>query len=306
MGRGRKKTHDEYVKEVYNKVGDEYTVLGKYVGSADKILVRHNTCNHEWEVISTNILKGTRCPNCANKSRSSKKKLNTSDFTGQFKEFESKEYTLLSEYNGGTSKVSLIHNTCGYEYDVIARNFKRGDRCPKCSGNLKKNTSEISDIISNITDKECSLESEYKGYHNHVSIKHHLCGNVYDVKPANFISNNRRCPICKESKGEKCISEILNNLNVEFKRQFVFEDCKNKRRLPFDFAVFKNGELKFLIEFQGIQHYKENDFFGKENFEATKKNDEIKRNYCINNNIKLLVIPYWDYDNIEEILSESL
>ena len=33
------------------------------------------------------------------------------------------------------------------------------------------------------------------------------------------------------------------------------------------------------------------------------RRDNIKNNYCRENNIKLLRIPYWDYDNIENILS---
>jgi hypothetical protein len=47
-------------------------------------------------------------------------------------------------------------------------------------------------------------------------------------------------------------------------------------------------------------------FFRGENFGIQQKIDQIKREYCKNNNIKLLEIPYWDFDKIEEILNKEL
>ena len=37
-----------------------------------------------------------------------------------------------------------------------------------------------------------------------------------------------------------------------------------------------------------------------------KIKDNIKTQYCKDNNIKLIRIPYWDFDNIEEILKKEL
>lgn len=62
-----------------------------------------------------------------------------------------------------------------------------------------------------------------------------------------------------------------------------------------------------LIEFQGIQHYEPVEIFGGEKqFKIQQEHDKRKREYAINNNIKLLEIPYWDFDNVEEILSREL
>ena len=63
------KTHEEFVKEVKEKYGDEYEVLGEYINSQTKILVKHNCkkCNyHEYMVIANGFLRGNRCPVCAN------------------------------------------------------------------------------------------------------------------------------------------------------------------------------------------------------------------------------------------------
>ena len=46
------------------------------------------------------------------------------------------------------------------------------------------------------------------------------------------------CPVCSEgkaSKGEKIISQILQDNNIKFQREYIFSDCKNIFNLPFDF-----------------------------------------------------------------------
>lgn len=60
-----------------------------------------------------------------------------------------------------------------------------------------------------------------------------------------------------------------------------------------------------LIEYDGIGHYNE-DTFGKESYTNTIKHDRMKNSYCQQNNIQLLRIPYWDFDNIENILTNYL
>ena len=62
---------------------------------------------------------------------------------------------------------------------------------------------------------------------------------------------------------------------------------------------------KHCIEFNGRQHYESIAYFGgDEHFQIQKKHDEIKRQYCQDNGIYLLVIPYWDIDDIDNILDE--
>jgi hypothetical protein len=115
-------------------------------------------------------------------------------------------------------------------------------------------------------------------------------------------TNGSQCPFCTSSKGEKLIKSYLERNNVNFITQYRMSDCKNERPLPFDFAILNsNNELLGLIEFQGIQHYIIKDFFGgAEYFKIIKRNDSIKVKYCLNNNIKLLIIPYTEINNINE------
>ena len=55
---------------------------------------------------------------------------------------------------------------------------------------------------------------------------------------------------------------------------------------------FKNNKLDFLLEFDGRQHYEDVKFYPST--AITQKYDLIKNQYCKNNNIKLVRIPYYD------------
>lgn len=68
----------------------------------------------------------------------------------------------------------------------------------------------------------------------------------------------------------------------------------------------KNTHLKFAIQhlgiYDGVLHFERDDYHGwnnEQNWEKTKRNDKIKNKYCVENNIKLIRIPYYDYDNID-------
>ena len=80
----------------------------------------------------------------------------------------------------------------------------------------------------------------------------------------------------------------------------TFDDCKNKNKLRFDFYL---PDLNTIIEYDGEHHFKENKYFGEGNLEYITVNDEIKNQYCIDNKIKLIRIPYWKFDVIENILN---
>ena len=79
--------------------------------------------------------------------------------------------------------------------------------------------------------------------------------------------------------------------------------------MPFDFYLL---DLKILIEYDGSQHYSPQQIKGisiekaKINFERCQINDKIKTQYCKDNNIDLLRIPYTHFKKIDEILTDKI
>lgn len=114
------------------------------------------------------------------------------------------------------------------------------------------------------------------------------------------------CPKCRASKGELKIDEFLRASEFRYVRQFKFQDCKNLRPLPFDFAILNNdGNPIGIVEYQGEHHFKPITIWGgNENHESVSRNDIIKRKYCLLNQLPLLEISYQDKNKIIEKLSK--
>lgn len=204
------------------------------------------------------------------------------------------------EYERTDIEVCIICPEHG-EFWQTPNNHLYGFGCPKCSGKFM----DLEYFIE-LSNKQHNYKYDYSnviysGGENKVCI---ICpdhGEFYQ-RPHNHLSG-QGCPVCKESFGEKRVGEILSNYNIEFIREYKFEDCKHKYSLPFDFYL---PVFNTCIEYNGKQHYEMNEFFGIKSFESTQRNDKIKAQYCIDNNINLIRIPYTEFNNIEEILKKEL
>ena len=128
-----KKNTDIFKEEVFKLTGDEYTVLGEYIGASDKILMKHNKCGYEYKVKPSMFLQGRRCPKCAGMM-----KKNTDIFKEEVFKLTGDEYTVLGEYISNDTKILMKHNKCGYEYEVKPNSFLQGNRCPYCYENKIK------------------------------------------------------------------------------------------------------------------------------------------------------------------------
>ena len=83
-------------------------------------------------------------------------------------------------------------------------------------------------------------------------------------------------------------------------------NCKynDKGHLFFDFAIFKEGKLHCLIEYNGKQHYDSIAYWGgDEGLRIRQERDLVKYEYCKNNNISLIIYSY--LDKIEENAEEN-
>lgn len=123
------------------------------------------------------------------------------------------------------------------------------------------------------------------------------CGNIHYATSNNLLSGHTNSCGCLQSIGELEIKQLLINNNINFKTQVTFNDLKSKKGWPlrFDFGIYEHETLLYLIEFQGEQHY---DFSGSF-YDNPEENDILKKEYCKNNNIKILYIPYWKRHQIK-------
>ena len=105
------------------------------------------------------------------------------------------------------------------------------------------------------------------------------------------------------------IGKILSQHNIKYEKEKTFQDCKDINLLPFDFYL---PEYDILIEYDGEQHFSLARF-GNKTIEQAKKeldkyilHDNIKNNWCLKNNKKLLRYSYKDFNKLEELLGGEL
>lgn len=137
------------------------------------------------------------------------------------------------------------------------------------------------------------------------------CGKKGNYSSASLTSGKRISCGCLSSKAEYEFSLYLDKNNYKYKPQFTFKDCKDKRKLPFDFGIIdENNELIMLVELHGQQHYapftycNESKEIKLKNYNDRKRKDLIKENYCKENNIPLLIIKYNKFNKKEQIFED--
>ena len=231
-------------------------------------------------------------------------------------------------------KAYEIELKCGKTYKTlntqITKCIQRGwgwNKCKGCNGH-KENCGmdePLSHAVSRIPNRGDIVHAgeifgDFKAIdfafnakrHNYWEFECVNCGAHSFRLPTNVKDfDDQHCTACTDVKykGPRAIKEYLDAHGVKYKMEYRFDDCAHRSALPFDFAVFyPTGELKCLIEFDGEQHYKFIKLWhgDEEGFKLQQVRDKIKTDYCKSKGIKLIRIPYWNYDKIEDILKENM
>lgn len=212
--------------------------------------------------------------------------------------------TVLEQVEGGWKCLC----NCGNITVVRGYSLKNGNT--KSCGCLQKDrTSETTfkSLIGQKFGKLTVLERVENNRFGHVCYKCKCeCGGETIVSGNNLSRGITSSCGCIKSKGEMLINKWLVEHKINFIPQYSHDKIilSSGRRPFFDFAIFdENNNLLCLIEYQGKQHY----FSGwgwndEENHLETVRRDNEKRNQCSLLGIKLIEIPYWDLEKIDEIL----
>lgn len=294
----KKWTEEKIIEYVENESDYSYIRMLKDYGLNSRIELKCPHCNRPYYTYFKNFKNGKRC-SCT--------RIISESYIKDFVEKEGYKFLYFIEFKNSKSRI-YIECPNGHKYEVTFNPFKLGCRCKRCLGDSLMYDYEF--VKSTIESFGYKLISKtYKGVKCKLNIE---CpnGHLFHSTLDSF-RNGRKCPICDRTKscGEDKIVETLEKYNLLFEREYIIKECQFYTNLPFDFYLV---EYNILIEFDGVQHYKPIDFGGKgyeyalNSFIDTKIRDTIKNIYCRDNNIRLIRIPYWDFDNIEKILCKEL
>jgi len=249
----------------------------------------------EFHQISSSHLKGIGCPKCSGKNKTKE------EIIFEFIKIHGYEFDYsLVVYDKAISKIKIICPKHGI-FEQTASNHLAGNKCPKCNGLYKSNEDVINEFIKVHGNKYDYSIVEYKDSISKVKIICKLHG-IFEQRISHHLKG-AGCPRCKVSSGEERIIKILNKNNIKYIREYKFLDCKNIKNLRFDFYL---NDHNTVVEYNGRQHYVPVKYFGGElSYNKIKNNDNIKVNYCLKNNINLLIIKY-DNNDIEKSILDNL
>lgn len=215
----------------------------------------------------------------------------------------------------------------GHEWASIVSNRSKGQGCPYCVGSLVVQGKDLQSLYPDIAaewDNEANKDL-VDGFGRGISIPDKVLpmsnqkvgwqckkGHKWKSLISDRVEKGCGCPICKESHGEKEIRKILDKNFVRYIPQYKFKDRtmpNSDRSLRDDFAILNSeGQVVGTIEYHGEQHYMAVDFAGKgsewaeEQLKLIQARDAAKTKYLQEHNIPQLIIPYWDFSNIESIV----
>jgi len=278
--------------------------LDHYSLSTEKNHFKCLICNTDWFANSTSTINGkSGCLKCKRDKK----------FKNQIKKIFGNKLNIVSEYVDYVSDIKVECQSCNHRWISKPKYLIAGYGCVKC-GNIekgkkhKKKHSTFINEIDKIYGNKLSILEEYTDCRNRIRVKCNVCD--YEWTPISRRLLYRGCPKCNFSKGELLISSILNELQIKFKPQYIFDGLKTDMNgTPiFDFAIFDESNcIKYIIEYDGKQHFKPaKKWGGEKKFKRQQEIDKFKNNYCKINNIKIIRIPYTELNKINKKYIENL
>lgn len=308
------KNTEEFIAKASQIHGNKYDYSKvNYINTKTKVCIichekDENGIEHgEFWQTPNDHLSGSGCYKCGIIESRIKQKLTKEEFVNKANMIHNYKYDYSeADYINSKSKLCVIcheKDENGVEHGKFwmkPENHLGGRQgCPIC-GRIKANKAE------SLTTEEFIEKSKQ------------VHGDTYDYSKANYINCRTKveiicpkhgsfwqdpsshmhgvgCPKCSKSKGERNLEILLNSKQIIYLDQYRFSNLSN---IIVDFYI---PSKNCVIEYNGMQHYVPIEHFGGEiKFKEQCKRDQKLREYCKNEEINLLEIPY-TCDTIEKM-----
>ena len=242
ISKANKMSHNEFINK-FKSINNDILIIGTYINNRTKIEVKCNKCENSWFAFPSNLLNNQGCKKCSVLSR-----------TFSHKEYAEKIQNLnvdvIEKYINSKTKILHRCKQCNEEWMITPSDIMNGYGCPVCAGVKHKTHKQYIDEILNC-NPNIEVIGEYVNNRTKILHKCKKCNYTWNITPHDILRLHG-CPKCNSSSGELMISKILTDNGIKFIEQYKFDDCCDKRSLPFDFYL---PDYNILIEYQGLQHY---------------------------------------------------
>ena len=90
--------------------------------------------------------------------------------------------------------ITILHKNCGRQLDIIYNNFKNRKNCKYCDLHYYDTSSFITKFNKRPDSNDYTIIGEFKGISKFISVKHNICGRVFDIRADTLLYRNGVCP----------------------------------------------------------------------------------------------------------------
>lgn len=302
-----------YVLKKAKEINPDIELLEPYNNLTTRMKCFCKKHNYPTSKTMQEILKGKGCYYCGCEKLSNSSYLSIETVQSEISKIN--PHIKMIDYKGATQQSKCYcnkHNKYFYKgYYALTHNENSG--CEVCyAENLRETQGMgIDEFKRRLKEVHPELVVIGEYVNNCAPIEIYCTTHDYTFlsKPVDVLKRINCCEKSRQTYKEEYIcSFIENTYGFSITRQKKFEDCKDKKILPFDIYL---NDYDVLIEYQGEQHYRPVKYSSEtweeaeEKLEYTKRHDLIKKEYCKTNNIPLIEIPYWKFDDLEYYLFDK-
>lgn len=289
-------SNEDFLNKLLEKDRSDLIPLDTYVNANTPIRFQcvNQNCNHIWLTKPVNVLSGKgSCPECRRRELSESHKISKEEYERRLYKIRP-NLSILGDFNGTKYPVDLICDK-GHIWHVpkaqIAINPGGDNRgCPYCNHLLLDKEENSLFVIRPDLLKYFKNPEEAKTISPRSMKKVELicpnCGHIKEMTVDNLSTKGFSCKYCKTdgiSYPNKFLRGLLKQLNTVWDIEVSYDWSK---KYKYD-GMIEINDKKYLIEMQGLQHYKNTSFC---NFEHQKKRDVEKRQLALNNNFVFIEI----------------
>lgn len=319
-GSNRRKSPEQYQKEFSAKFPN-LKLLTPYVNGRTNVKVKCNVCGNIWSAKPNALLRMKfGCKVCSSNHRGFGDRKSQKEFWTNLKKVNP-TILPLELYQGNKVPILVKCKVCGNHWKARPNNLlTRTGGCGICG--IVKSTyarANFSKVYQKIRKKlphesyqhylqaayayvfyqkhhDAQLLTLFEGDNKRVKVRCLKCGNIRSVSAIALLTGSPACLACEKSngyysKGERAVASLLMQADIHYQYPFVSDDLVDRYPLHYDFRV--NG--KYLIEYQGEQHYRAIDWYGgKRQLDYQRRHDQMKRNWAKKNGFVLIEIKYSD------------
>lgn len=282
--------------DIASELVDQSLATELLPSSQRKVLWRCKN-GHTWSTTPHNRTHGKGCPYCANK----KVLVGFNDLATTHPELAAQlvDRSLATKMTAGSAKKVEWRCEKGHIWKTSANIRHHGSGCPYCTNRkILPGFNDLAtvrpDLASQLVDPDIATKV---GVSSSKKVKWRCeLGHEWKTSVSKRIYRNAGCPTCKQSHGERFIRNYLERNQIIAKEQWRNNQCRLEKTLAFDSALFNDESAEkpiACIEYHGLQHFTPVDYFGgKRIFERQQRRDDAKRQFCKENSIPLIEIPF--------------